>query len=88
MITDFQVNDGEGADDQIDLSRIDADATRSGNQRFEFIGDDRFDDSGQIRFAYSGSNTIVYGSTDNDTSAEFSLRLNGRIDLASADFIA
>ena len=79
---------GEGADDRIDFSRSDADSTRSGNQGFDFIGDDRFDDSGQLRVRFSDDDTVVYANTDDDSASEFALVLSGRLTLDAADFIA
>jgi Ca2+-binding RTX toxin-like protein len=86
VIKDFLVGD------KIDLASIDAIATTTANDAFAFIGKSAFSTtnaSGQLRFAYdSGTNsTIVYGSTDADTDAEFSIELTGNIALTAADFL-
>ncbi|MDQ6436939.1 M10 family metallopeptidase C-terminal domain-containing protein [Mesorhizobium sp. LHD-90] len=88
VITDFQINDGFGYDDLIDLSKIDADPTRAGNQAFDFIGRDGFIFPGELRYAYnSAGDTVIAGNIDNDTSAEFQIVLVGRHVLDANDFI-
>jgi Ca2+-binding RTX toxin-like protein len=80
------------AGDRIDLASIDAIGTTTANDAFSFIGKNAFSTtnaSGQLRFAYdSAANlTIVYGSTDADVDAEFSIELTGNITLTAADFL-
>ncbi|MFI0847182.1 hypothetical protein [Mesorhizobium sp. IMUNJ 23232] len=90
VITDFQVNDGSGYDDLIDFSKIDADATFSGNQAFVFIGRDTFisNSPGELRYAYNAAgDTVVAGNIDNDASVEFQIVLTGHYVLAASDFI-
>lgn len=81
-ITDFDL----GAD-TIDLSRIDALPKSSGDQEFEWIGQDSFDAAGELRYVYSGSQTIILGNTDSDSSSEFQIALDGRLKLIADDFI-
>lgn len=81
-ITDFDYDF-----DKIDVSRIDAVSKSSGNQEFDWIGRDGFEAAGELRYYYSGSKTIVAGNTDSDSSSEFQIALDGRIQLAGSDFI-
>lgn len=72
--------------DRIDLSTLDADAARAGNQAFRFIGDADFSSTAatrQLRF----ENGVLYGSTDADAAAEFVIRLPGVAAMSSADFL-
>jgi len=73
--------------DRIDLSRIDADVTRTGNQSFAWIGTAAFDAPGQLRFYQSGGDTIIAGNTDLDSTPEFRLTLDDQFALIRADFI-
>ncbi|MFL6632849.1 MAG: beta strand repeat-containing protein [Massilia sp.] len=80
------------AGDKIDLASIDAIGATAANDAFSFIGRNAFsatNAAGQLRFVYeSASNsTIVYGSTDADVDAEFSIELAGNITLTAADFV-
>ncbi|MEH2034824.1 hypothetical protein [Nostoc sp.] len=81
-IADF-VGNGILAGDQIDLSTIDANSTKEGNQAFTFIGSRAFSAIGQIR--YSGG--ILQGSTDGYLSAEFEIRLTRAPQLVESDII-
>lgn len=85
LIRDFKRAEG----DKIDLSAIDADtASASSNEAFSFIGSAAFnpvDATGQIRF--EGSTHVLYGSTDADSDAEFSVQLAGVASLMLNDFV-
>ncbi|MBS3650704.1 M10 family metallopeptidase C-terminal domain-containing protein [Pseudaminobacter sp. 19-2017] len=90
IIKDFQVNDSYGYDDRIDFSQIDADATRAGNQAFDFIGGKKFisNSPGELRYYYnSAGNTVVAGNVDNDATPEFEIVLIGKHNLDVSDFI-
>lgn len=78
-ITDFVSVDG----DKIDLRSVDAIATSAGLQSFTFIGSSTFTAAGQLRFAGG----VLYGSTDADTTAEFSIALTGVTALQASDLI-
>ncbi|MEH2392020.1 MAG: hypothetical protein V7K21_10315 [Nostoc sp.] len=82
LITDF-VGNGTLPGDQIDLSAIDADSTKLGNQAFTYIGAAAFSAPGQLR--YSGG--ILQASTDADRSPEFEVRLIGAPLVVLSDFI-
>ncbi|MBR0556784.1 calcium-binding protein [Ciceribacter sp. L1K23] len=79
IITDFSRAQG----DRIDLSGIDANTTRSGNQAFNFIGNDAFSAAGQLRFA----NGFVSGDTNGDGVADFQIDMNGLASISRGDFI-
>ena len=83
-ITDFKHSEK----DKIDLSSIDANEKLAGDQAFKFIGSVAFSKtnaSGQLRF--DSTSKILYGSTDADTTPEFSIQLSGVKSLAIDDFI-
>jgi hypothetical protein len=82
-ITDFKPRQG----DIIDLSGIDANKTREGNQSFDFIGRDDFTGrAGELRFEKSHGRTIVEGDVDGDGNADFILHLLGGINIKE-DFL-
>jgi Ca2+-binding RTX toxin-like protein len=85
VISDF--SSVSGNDDIIDVSGIDADSTTAGNQAFSWIGNAALSGAGQLRYYVSGGNTIIQGSTDADSSAEFTIELTGTPALTAADFI-
>ncbi|MEH2411995.1 calcium-binding protein [Nostoc sp.] len=82
LITDF-VGNGKLSGDRIDVSDIDANTTKGGNQAFTFIGAAAFSAPGQIR--YSGG--ILQANTDGNLSADFEARLVGAPQLVVSDII-
>jgi glucose/arabinose dehydrogenase len=55
----LDVNDFNGAGgDKLDLSRIDANATKSGGQAFSFVGAGPFTGAGQVRYELSGGDNL------------------------------
>jgi hypothetical protein len=80
LIMDFQ----RGVD-RIDLRTIDANMGMSGNQEFSgFIGAARsFSVAGQLKFV----DGVLYGNTDTDAAAEFSIQLTGVNGLTTADLL-
>jgi Ca2+-binding RTX toxin-like protein len=82
-ITDFKSTQN----DKIDLSGIDANSVVADDQAFTFINNAAFsaDATGQLRF--DSTTGILYGSTNADTNAEFSILLSGVTSLAMVDFI-
>ncbi|MEZ5774120.1 MAG: M10 family metallopeptidase C-terminal domain-containing protein [Hyphomicrobiaceae bacterium] len=82
------INDFQHGRDDIDLRPIDADKSRSGNQKFKYIGDDRFSgDGGEVRYRESADGIIVSGDINGDKKADFEIQLSG-IDLISkGDFL-
>jgi Ca2+-binding RTX toxin-like protein len=82
VITDFV----PGTDD-LDLIGVDADVTRPGDQAFRFVGTGSLGTTpGALGYFTSGGNTIVRGSVDADTTAEFEIQLTGLKTLSEADF--
>lgn len=81
VIRDFS----QGQGDVIDLSRIDAGTI---DQAFSFVGTSEFSSAqGELRFFQTATNTIVQGDVDGDGVADFTLLLNGVIDLTVGDFV-
>jgi Ca2+-binding RTX toxin-like protein len=67
-----------GAGDHIDLSRIDADTDRTGNQAFHIVN--HFDGhAGQLMVVHDGvtDTTVVLGDVDGDFIPDFGMVLNG-----------
>lgn len=83
VITDFSVAQG----DLIDLSGIDADATKAGNQAFTFITGPFHHVSGEMHVFNSGANTIVDGDVNGDGNVDFFILAKGVHDLTADDFI-
>jgi serralysin len=83
LVRDFS----HSARDRLDVSRIDANALRSGNQAFAFIGKDDFTAAGQVRYEVAGSEARVLLNTDADFNAEGIIRLIGIRSLTSGDFL-
>lgn len=86
IITDFTVGQ-----DKIDLSAIDANEAAAGNQGFGLIASNaRFTGAGQLRYSYqmvSGKEyTVVEGTTNAGSVADFSVALLGHHVLTANDF--
>ncbi len=79
IITDFQ-----SRYDKIDLSGLDAIAGTYADDAFSFIGSTAFSNvAGQLRYA----NGIIEGDVNGDGIADFSIQLQGNVNLNLADFI-
>jgi Ca2+-binding RTX toxin-like protein len=85
-ITDFKSSDG----DKIDLSAIDANTSKTGNQAFtkldigaKFSG--KFAATGQLFF--DTATHILWGNVDTKSGADFSIQLNGVSSLVVGDFV-
>ncbi|MEJ5988996.1 calcium-binding protein [Ramlibacter sp. PS3R-8] len=78
VILDFNGND------LLDLSTIDANTNVGGNNAFTFVTG-AFTGAGQLRF--DARTQVLYGSTDADVQAEFSIQLTGFRTLTAADII-
>ena len=83
FITDFKHVQG----DKLDFSAIDANLVLTGNTAFTYIGTGMFsaDAIGQLRF--DAKTFTLYGSTNADSNAEFSVVLTGVKSLVVDDFI-
>jgi Ca2+-binding RTX toxin-like protein len=74
--------------DRIDLSAIDANTRKRGDQKFSFIGDEKsFSKAGEMRFEKTKSATYIYLNTDNDRSAEAVIKIKGALDLQKGWFV-
>ena len=77
--------------ERIDLSVIDADSIRNGNQSFSFIGSNPFSNvKGQLRVQQSGAHAIVSGDVNGNGVADFEIVLLNFSNLAGMtrfDFI-
>jgi serralysin len=89
VITDFQ----SGLDD-IDLTGIDADAGRSGDQDFRFIGTKGFSGkAGDLHYqtfdqaGTANDVTIVSGDVNGDRVADFEIEIAGIVQLSQSDFL-
>ena len=83
-ITDFSRADG----DKICINSIDANATTAIEDTFAWRGADSFTHhAGELRYAITGGNTYVYGDTNGDGVADFTIALHGAITLQASDFI-
>jgi Ca2+-binding RTX toxin-like protein len=89
VIMDFDqaVNDANGAE-VIDLTAIDANTAKAGNQAFAFIGSDAFHGTaGELRFTSSGGNAAVFGDLNGDKVADFAITLLDVQSLTNVDFL-
>lgn len=83
VVTDFSHADG----DKISLRGMDAIAGGD-DDKFSFIGSDRFSGhAGELRFGVVDGATFVTGDTDGDGHADFTIRLDGALDLVKGDFV-
>ena len=88
VITDFV-----SGVDKIDVSAIDNNVNASGNGAFTFLAaaGATFTAPGQIRYRYDTStgteHTIIEGSNDQDSAAEFQIDLISHANLVATDFI-
>lgn len=76
---------GFATGDKIDISGIDANEDLGGNQ--DFVITTSLTGAGQITITQNATKTIIRGSTDADTDAEFMIVLNAPISLTAADFV-
>jgi Ca2+-binding RTX toxin-like protein len=89
IITDFQ-----SGQDKIDLSSIDTDPTRKGDQDFRFIGTQNFDGrTGELHYqtfdqpGTANDITVISGDINGDRAADFEIELTGIIKPTSGDFL-
>ena len=74
--------------DKIDLHLIDANAVTAGDQAFSWIGSNAFSGkAGELHVRYEGNTTIVEGTVNPDTVADFQIQINGKVFLAALDFL-
>ena len=79
------------AGDRIDLSKVDADTAKAGNQAFAFLGTAAFNTAdskiGELRYETSTTGVFVYGDHNGDGLADFVIRVDGVSSLAAIDFV-
>ena len=82
------IADFEHGVDLIDVHGIDANAKLTGLQDFVFDGQaTSFSGAAAMRYDFVDGDTIVFGNTDADATAEFEIRLAGIHNLTEIDFI-
>ncbi|MET0271347.1 MAG: calcium-binding protein, partial [Sphingomonas sp.] len=83
-----RILDFEQGVDRFDLSTIDANSKVSGNQAFTFIGSAAFSGvAGQMRFEAGATSTSIFVDTDGNRSVDMEIRLDGHIEIFTADVI-
>lgn len=83
-VADFSLSQG----DVVDISGIDANTRKSGNQTFIFIGNASFDGkAGQFRVEVEDGKTLLQGNVDGDAAEEVSIVLDGVFKISAADLV-
>jgi len=73
--------------DHLDLSAIDADSHRDGNQARKFIGDHGFTgQAGELRVEHKGGDTHVYADVDGNGRADLAIHVDDMFAFSRADF--
>jgi len=86
VITDFSGVGGDG--DHIDLSGIDANSTKHGNQDFKFIGSKAFHDkAGELHVLHKTDFFLVEGDINGDGRADFQIEVHSGAALSRSDFL-
>jgi Ca2+-binding RTX toxin-like protein len=84
VIMDFSEAEG----DRIDLSMIDANSLKFGNQTFIFEGSgDGWSRRGQLDYNYSNGDTHIFANIDRDKNPDFYIRIEGIVNIDASDFI-
>ena len=74
--------------DKIDLSGIDANTLRAGNQAFSYIGKKDFSGkAGELRYEKAKSDTYIYGDVNGDKVADFTIHLDDAVSLSKVYFV-
>ncbi|MBB1247424.1 calcium-binding protein [Rhizobium sp. G21] len=74
--------------DVIDLSMIDANQNKKGNQAFEFLGAKSFTEhAGELRLSVIEGNRTIFADVDGDGSADIAITLGGFATIRSSDFL-
>ena len=87
------IRDFKPGTDVIDLSALDANSKKAGNQAFHFEGRDQLSHSrGELVYEFYGSkpsarHTIILGDTDGNGEFDFRIVLKGHHHLEASDFI-
>lgn len=84
VVSDFSRFQG----DKIDLTALDANQLRVGDQAFTFIGATKFSgQAGELRFQSKDTVTVIAADVDGDGTADFSLAVSKVIEFTTSDFI-
>lgn len=74
--------------DRINLSAIDANSVKSGNQAFTYLGTAAFTgNAGELRYIKQASDNYVYCDTNGDKKIDFAIHLDDAISLSKGYFI-
>jgi Ca2+-binding RTX toxin-like protein len=83
-----QILDFRRGQDDIDLRTIDANADRSGNNAFRFIGTAAFSDrAGELRIRDLGNDVIIQGDVDGNGTRDFEILVRNVGILSGNDFL-
>lgn len=83
IVTDFVVDE-----DRIEITRLDANTNISGNNSFNFIGDENLSGTaGELGYRHESAQTIVQADFDGDGAADFEITLSGILTLTVDDFL-
>lgn len=85
---DVILNFSIGQKDKIDLTSIDANTMRAGNQAFHYIGTKAFSGrAGELRYEKAKSDTYIHGDVNGDKIADFTIHLDDRVNLTKGYFL-
>ncbi|MBX9455833.1 MAG: Ig-like domain-containing protein [Rhizobium sp.] len=80
--------DFDPSEDKIDLRAIDANANKSGNQAFRWVGySSDYSGQGELDYWYHKGTTFVFGYLDRDKQPDFQLNIDDKVKLDAGDFI-
>lgn len=83
-ITDFSSRQG----DKIVLSLLDANSRTASDDKFAFVGSQGFTGvAGQLRYDVKNGGATVYGDTNGDGRADFTIVLLNVSSLSASDFV-
>lgn len=83
VITDFK-----SGEDSINLGLVDANSRTTANDAFRFIGTDAFHGvAGELRYEVARGDVTIFGDTNGDRVADFSIVLTGAQVVTVADFV-
>lgn len=74
--------------DKIDLSAIDANTLKAGNQAFSYVGKKDFSGkAGELRHDKAKSDTYIYGDVNGDRVADLTIHLDDAVSLSKSYFV-
>jgi len=84
-ITDF--TGANGAGDVIDLTAIDANTTKHGNQDFKFTTCHFHHKAGELHLKAAGVGFLLEGDANGDVKADFQIKLDGTVTITQQDIL-